>query len=282
MSANLPWQQPTKIDKIAEAESEAIIDKVKAIDSTKKLNEVKMRLAQLGWYKKETARDDIGYYDSYKNMQATRDNDVVLFKKTLDIYWEKTLEEAENKPQKVAAHLRKRWLYSGTLYRRMVEPLHIADFYRVKGNRNYIEQGRPKYMRKLEEWSKLEKPKPIDRAERRYAMIGSQMTDDSCFWARVEEAILLCESMKVSGKTECGMKSLKDFEDYVYDLIRNYGVSPEIFLKESTFMKWWKAYGWILMGEEDDSKLVRFMRDSRYRRGKDGMYTPCEEDEDDG
>ena len=33
-----------------------------------------------------------------------------------------------------------------------------------------------------------------------------------------------------------------EFENYVFDLIKNYAVSLEIFLPKSNFMKWWKDH----------------------------------------
>ena len=35
---------------------------------------------------------------------------------------------------------------------------------------------------------------------------------------------------------------LIEFENYIYGLMKNYAVSSEIFLPESSFMTWWREY----------------------------------------
>lgn len=67
------------------------------------------------------------------------------------------VEEAEINPQKGSAALRKSWLYPGTSYRRMVEPLAIAEYYR-NGGRDYI-TNRDKHFVLLEKWFRNEMTK---------------------------------------------------------------------------------------------------------------------------
>jgi hypothetical protein len=58
------------------------------------------------------------------------------------------------------------------------------------------------------------------------------LTIDSCFWAHVEEAILACNELKVLKDKEVLFKKWVEFEDYVYSLLKDYTVSPEIFLSQ--------------------------------------------------
>ncbi|KAL9323367.1 hypothetical protein ACSQ67_008224 [Phaseolus vulgaris] len=69
-----------------------ILQSRKTFDPTKKLNEVKISMAQLEWYKKDSKNRDIGYYDTYKNMNLLQDHDVVLYHKTYQ-HWEKVAHE---------------------------------------------------------------------------------------------------------------------------------------------------------------------------------------------
>ena len=124
----------------------------RTFDPTRKLNEVKINMAQLEWYKKHSKSQNIGYYDSYKKKYSTSDQDVVIFQKNLTNYWIKMVEEAELKPQKEGAAFRTRWLYAGTNYRRMVEPLDIAEYY-TNGGKSYMTE-RSKHYKQLEEWLK--------------------------------------------------------------------------------------------------------------------------------
>ena len=44
------------------------------------------------------------------------------------------------------------------------------------------------------------------------------------------------------GTSEIFPPTLIEFENYVFDLMKNYAVSPKIFLTRSNFMKWWEEY----------------------------------------
>lgn len=271
-------QQCTKaVNDIVEHEIDA--RNMTSTDPLRKLSEMKIKLAKFEWYKKEAADEHVGYYDSYKNMQGTKDNDVVLLKKTLDNYWANLIAEVNKKPQKADAKLRKTWVYNGTVYRRMIEPLHIAEYYKEKKGR-YVEEGRPKFLQELEMLTDSHKAADKDPQTRRRAMMDYNMNEDSCFWAHVEEAKLSCKSL-ISGSTDDGdreKKVLEEFEKYGFEQIRNHGVSKEIFLKKSSFMKWWELYKQVLkgthMGPDHDSPLIEFMRDERYEEYKKGEYSP--------
>ncbi|KAI5443228.1 senescence-associated carboxylesterase 101 isoform X1 [Lathyrus oleraceus] len=246
--------------KIKKLEERFILLKRISFDPSKKLNQMKGHVAQLEWYKKETKNRDIGYYDSYKNMNSPFDHDVVEFHKKLTNYWEKMVEEVEMKPQKEGAAFRTRWIYAGTTYRRMVEPLAIAQYYK-EGGRDYVNEKRSKHFKNLEEWLKEgSKKAKIELNSTSRKTVEVILTIDSCFWAHVEEAILACRELKeVKDKDEV-VKKLVEFEDYVYGLLKDYAVSPEIFLRQSSFMSWWKDYR-AIKGFSYSSKLADFMND---------------------
>lgn len=118
----LTWQQQQKnIDinnletKLKKLEEIFIHQKKISFYPSKKLNDVKVHMAQLEWFKMATKNQQIGYYDSYKNMNTPVDHEVVQFHNKLTIYWEKMVEEVQMKPQKEGAAFRTRWLYGGTI-----------------------------------------------------------------------------------------------------------------------------------------------------------------------
>ncbi|XP_057447510.1 senescence-associated carboxylesterase 101-like isoform X2 [Lotus japonicus] len=224
-------------------------------DPSKKLNQIKENMAQLEWYKKETKNKGIGYYDSYKNMNSPWDNDVVQFHKKLKNYWEKMVGEVEVKPQTEGAAFRKRWLFGGTTYRRMVEPLAIAQYYK-DGGEDYVTKERSKHFKQLEEWLKESNGKDLESTSKKN--VEAILTIDSCFWAHVEEALRSCKELKAAKEKEEELKKLVEFEEYVYKLLKNYAVSPEIFLEKSSFMFWWMEYKGI-KGTSYSSPLVSFM-----------------------
>ena len=253
------------ITKTENQEKKLALFKKQVFDPSMKLNKVKVHMANLEWYKKVAKDNKIGYYDSYKNESHTSDLDVVIHMKTLTCYWEELVNEVEKRPQTVGASLRTGWLFGGTNYRRMIEPLDIADYYN-KGKTDYINQGRPKHYIKLEQWLN-ETAKPVgvlnDSMKQNVASI---LTEDSCFWAHVEEALISCKMLTGTGSSEMDKQSSRDslfkFENYAYGLIKNYAVSPEIFLQGSSFMQWWREYEKI-MGTSYSSDLAKLMKDYR-------------------
>ncbi|KAK7389327.1 hypothetical protein VNO78_24230 [Psophocarpus tetragonolobus] len=178
-----------------------------------------------------------------KKWVSTRDQEALKWQLNLRNYWKDMVEEIEWTPQTEDADLRARWIYSGTNYRRMVEPLDIAEYYR-KGGKDYMANGRSTHYKVLEEWLKEEKRnKPSFTRKKNVELI---LTYDSCFWAHVEEALLLCQQLEnVQSSKEVmeeAIRKLREFEEYVYGSLKKYEVSPEIFLSESSYMKWWKQY----------------------------------------
>nr|KYP39804.1 Peroxidase 31 [Cajanus cajan] len=137
--------------KMIKLEQKFIYQKKVMFSPSKKLNLIKRDMVQLEWYKKGGKNRGIGYYDSYKRNVSILDHDVVKFIKNLTYYWKSMVEEAKIMPQKGSAGFRKSWLYAGTSYRRMVEPLVIAEYY-SNGGKDYMTKNRPKHFVLLEEW----------------------------------------------------------------------------------------------------------------------------------
>ncbi|XP_028778651.1 senescence-associated carboxylesterase 101-like isoform X3 [Neltuma alba] len=243
------------------------LNKRKLFIPHKKLDEMKTYMAQLEWYKKTCENRKSGYYDSYKNDRFPSDQDVVMLVKILNNYWKDMVEEGEKQPQKEGVFSRTRWLYAGTNYRRMVEPLDIAQYYK-KGGQDYVNNGRSEHYKQLQKWQEEDKKaKPINRKN-----VQSILTVDSCFWAHVEEALISLQKCKAAGSSVAeeqeATKRLEEFEEYVYGLLRSYKVSPEIFLKESSYMRWWNDY-FRLKGSSHGSQLASFMKNyAMYEKGE--------------
>ncbi|OIW06682.1 hypothetical protein TanjilG_04076 [Lupinus angustifolius] len=267
-----PLIQESNISKkLKTLEVKFIMDKRTLFDPSRKLNVLKKDMAQLEWYKKKTKNQGIGYYDSFRNMYSHFDLDVIGFQKNLTKYWEKMVEEAEMKPQKEGSQFRTRWLYAGTNYRRMVEPLVIAEYYRDKGQ-DYVNKKRSKHLKKLENWLNEGNERTRDSLNKTNKHnVESILTLDSCFWAHVEEAIIACKEFKELNNEKAKNK-LDEFEKYVYNLLKNYAVSPEIFLSGSSYIKWWNEYK-AIKGSSYDSTLSSFMSKSEnYKEYAEGTF----------
>ncbi|KAF7848996.1 hypothetical protein BT93_L1363 [Corymbia citriodora subsp. variegata] len=263
------------INDLVKHEQGIIRQRKKSFHPAKELNEMKVYLAYLEWYMNvcKSNGQGPGYYDSFKNARERRDSRVDKYKTILTDYWERVVKDAEKKPQLPGTPLRNRWLFAGTNYRRIVEPLDIADYYK-RGRKDYLQRGRSKHCKLLEEWLEDHQSKTSQeqagQSNSKSKNIELSVTEDSCFWARVEEAIRLCRLL-ASGESlnKSGRKKLIKFEGYVMGLINNYAVSLDIFLDESSYMQWWREYEKILeqgmMGHSHNSRseLVRFMGNPR-------------------
>lgn len=249
--------------------------KTKVFDPSKELNDVKINMAQLEWYKKTCKDSENGYYDSYKIGSSTSDQDVENYKETLKCYWERLVDEADKKPQKEGAAFRTRWLFAGNNYRRMIEPLDIAAFYR-DGHTDYF-KGRSKHYKLLEQWLNNDERAAASMAniDSKKKNVEANLTEDSCFWAHVEEALISCDllmnSNSESSIVERHKSNLVEFEGYVLGLLGNYAVSPEIFLPKSSFMaRWWKQYEKIIAAgiigtSYRSQQLTKLMKNDPYK-----------------
>ncbi|KAF7848994.1 hypothetical protein BT93_L1361 [Corymbia citriodora subsp. variegata] len=249
------------IEDIVKHERGVMRQRKEPFDPAKELREIKVHLAYLEWYMMvcKASRQGPGYYDSFKNAGEGRDGGVDNYKTILTDYWERVVREAEKRPQLSGKQLRNRWLFAGTNYRRIVEPLDIAEYYK-RGRKDYLKRGRSNHYKELEKWLG-------NRPRKNSENIESRLTEDSCFWAHVEEAIRSCKLLD-SGEQQSNSEreNLMRFEEYVMRLINNCAVSLDIFLGKSSYMQWWGEYEEILkkgmMGHSHDSQsdLVRFMR----------------------
>uniref|UniRef100_A0A6N2LNZ9 Fungal lipase-like domain-containing protein n=1 Tax=Salix viminalis TaxID=40686 RepID=A0A6N2LNZ9_SALVM len=264
------------ISRLEEREKILMAERVQTMDPRKKLNQIKIKMAHLEWYNKICKTKGIGYYDCYKNQLGSSDREVTRLKKFLTNYWKSFVEGVERKPQKEGAFIRGT-AYSGRNYRRMVEPLDIAEYYRDGDKRDYQTHGRSRHYILLEKWQEEDaeklKSSPNNNWQKKKQNVAGILAEDSCFWAKVEDALISCKLLKSGTSSavekELAKENLDMFEQYALNQINNYAVSPEIFLKESSFMKWWKTFQEIIETSQD-SPLRDFMKNERYLQYEKG------------
>ncbi|KAF5793202.1 putative carboxylesterase [Helianthus annuus] len=267
---NMQFKEIGVLDKISndmivkmELKQEKMIkSKKNTYEPTKKLNDIKISMTFIEWYIK-TRQLKGGYYDCYKK-EPTRDEKeghqkIIKEHLNLNKFWEKFVMEKDQNPQKEGGKLRKRWLYSGNNYRRMIEPLDIAKHY-ANGKTDYLAI-RSNHYKLLETWSKEDK-KDVDPSAGRNK--APNLNEDSCFWAYVEEALISLNELKMSGANGDDIAwKLKPFMDYVMRGVNDYSVSPDIFLEGSSLMKWWSEYEAYAQGLYT-SEFAQYMNNGRY------------------
>jgi hypothetical protein len=124
----------------------------------------------------------------------------------------------------------------------------------------------------LEQWQKEHTEKlAVAPNDKKKQNVAGSLTEDSCFWMNVEEALISCKQLKDGSNVEkqSARERLNMFEQYVMDQINNYAVSPDIFLEKSSFMNWWKDFQEIIETSHD-SPLRGFMKNCRrqYEKGQ--------------
>ena len=123
------------------------------------------------------------------------------------------------------------WIKRGTMYRTLVEPLDVANYYRHLKNKDcgpYMKEGcRPSRYRYTQRW--------LQHAERR----PEEGYSDSCFWAEVEELYNIAIDNK--GSFEDVKKRVVRLEAQINIWNKKRVLDKNVLLEGSTLVKWWKA-----------------------------------------
>ncbi|KAH9304205.1 hypothetical protein KI387_008609 [Taxus chinensis] len=234
------------------------------------LSKNQSNMAQLEWYK--LVCKDRGYYDSFKEKHNKRDIDANLFRERLERFWDKMVDKVEKHQLPGDLQTQNKWINAGNAYRKLVEPLDIAHNYsKHKGNENHVSEWvRPHRHMVLEKWLKEKNQTRTGRAKQRRTKFAS-LTEDSCFWAHVEEACKNLQQVQAQHQVVQAQQlqeRLKQFEDYVGNLIKDKSISAEIFLEGSSFMKWWHQYRTLQLespGWKARSPLFNFIANEEWK-----------------
>ncbi|XP_059077033.1 lipase-like PAD4 [Cryptomeria japonica] len=121
-----------------------------------KLSENQSHMAQVEQYKMLCKGNKIGYYDVFRQSDAKRDFYVDMARRKLGTFWDDIVEMEEKHVLPSDFRTRNKWIKAGTAYRRLVEPLDIAEYYHIrKGNKSYLsDEVRPHRHIVLEKWMK--------------------------------------------------------------------------------------------------------------------------------
>ncbi|KAK8598844.1 hypothetical protein V6N13_076790 [Hibiscus sabdariffa] len=122
-----------------------------------------------------------GYYDAFKLSKDEDDFKANVKRLELTGIWDEIIEMLNRYELPEGFESRKEWIELATRYRRIVEPLDIANYYRHAKNEDtgpYMYKGRPRRYRYTQRWREHALRMPV----------GSSA--ESCFWAEVEELLL--------------------------------------------------------------------------------------------
>ncbi|KAB5531966.1 hypothetical protein DKX38_018636 [Salix brachista] len=189
-----------------------------------KQKDIKKCLDKLEAYKRKCALK-VGYYDAFKRSEEKEDFHANVERYELAGIWDEIIEMLKRNELPSEFEGRKEWIDLGTRYRRIVEPLDIANYYRHLMNENtgpYMEKGRPRRYR-------------CTQRLREHAERLPHEVPGSCFWAEVEE---LCIKTGFQGIKEC----ISHLNTKVKTWIKDEELGDDVLLENSTFMKLQKQH----------------------------------------
>ncbi|KAH9325589.1 hypothetical protein KI387_005767 [Taxus chinensis] len=220
------------------------------IKKTNELRNMKMMMDELETYKKVSRVTGIGYYDSFKQHADKRDFQANLARLRLAGFWDEIKDMLQRKELPDDFESEEEWIDAGNVYRMVVEPLDIANYYRLgkhEDTGHYLAKGRPCRYLLLQKW--------LEAHQLRSTTISKfGFTTDTCLWAYLEE---ISHTMAKTPQLSIDLKSnLQSFVKLVKTLIDNKQVCEDFFVEEGSFVKWWKSLPIVLKSE---SPLWEFM-----------------------
>jgi len=196
---------------------------------------IEVAIKEIEEYRLQCFRNGIGYYDSFKKKQHRTDFDANLNRLKLAGWWDEIIQMIDKDELPEDFQCSEVWIRLGSHYRLLVEPLDIANFYRLGKNEDsgpYLGNGRPRRYKTLQKW--LEDNEVNNQLQP--APTGfdqpTMLTQDSCLWAYVEEISCFMRSNNVRDLE----KTAAELEGRVRRLINSNGLSmEELVAGKSTF-----------------------------------------------
>lgn len=187
-------------------------------------------LAKLEEYKSKSAVCQVGYYDAFRHMKNEDDFKANVLRLELTGIWDEIIEMLNRYELPEGFEKRKDLVELATKYRRIVEPLDIANYYRHAKNEDtgpYMVKGRPRRFKYTQKWREHALRMPV----------GS--SGESCFWADVEELHLYLTTNP--GAFEGIRERVTNLERKLEEWVINNQISNDVFLEGSSFTKLWKS-----------------------------------------
>ncbi|KAG8091085.1 hypothetical protein GUJ93_ZPchr0011g27013 [Zizania palustris] len=217
--------------------------------------------AQIEWYK-ASFDGDTGYYDAFKQQRSPKKfHKANMDRIKLGQFWDGVLAMLDTSQLPHDLHRRAKWVNAAHFYQLLVEPLDIANYHRNNHHRtrgSYISHGRDRRYELFDKWWKQKGCTGASAAAARRSKFAG-LTQDPCFWARVEEAREQTESAK--GELDAAalavkLDSLREFERYSSELVESKEVSIDVLAPQSSYSLWVEEWKEIKL--RDDVRTILF------------------------
>ncbi|KAK0586658.1 hypothetical protein LWI29_010344 [Acer saccharum] len=211
---------------VAELEKQKLRNQKKIND---KIPDIEQALKILEGYKARCEAREVSYYDAFKASRDPDDFNANVKRLALAGICDEIMEMLKKYDLPDGFEGCQEWVKLGTRYRRIVEPLDIANYYRHLKNEDtgpYMTKGRPRRYRYTQKWLEYADHLPT----------GTCL--ESSFWAQVEELI------QTSNRNpfEAVQAKVSHLESQVKTWIEEGVLGDDIFLENSTFVNWWKSH----------------------------------------
>ncbi|KAA8531152.1 hypothetical protein F0562_005934 [Nyssa sinensis] len=211
------------------------------------LSKINPLRAQIEWYKAlcDESDEQMGYYDTFKQRVASRrDSKVNMNRIKLARFWNDLIQMWESNQLPHDFLKRGKWVNASQFYKLLVEPLDIAEYYRSgmhpsKGH--YLRNGRERRYEIFDRWWR---DRRIGEEENDKRSKFASLTQDTCFWARVEEARELLDNARSERdpmKLSLLWNNIDQFEQYARRLVERKEVSRDVVAKNSSYSLWVEA-----------------------------------------
>nr|ABU43059.1 enhanced disease susceptibility 1 [Vitis vinifera] len=225
-------------------ENRRLRNQVKIDDNKQKIND---ELRKLKDYQEKAETRKLGYYDAFKHQEEKADFDANVSRLVLAGIWDEIIEMLRRYELPDEFENRKELIELATIYRRIVEPLDIANYYRHLKNEDtgtYVTRGRPKRYRYTQRWLEHAENKPS----------GSR--SESCFWAELEE---LCIQTSGNGSLQDTKEKIQQLQKNVIEWIHEGSLGKDVLLEDSTFVKWWKTLPFEYKSDPESSRIANLI-----------------------
>ncbi|KAJ0105582.1 hypothetical protein Patl1_17949 [Pistacia atlantica] len=212
-----------------------------------KMRNIENGIEKLERYKAKCEANKQSYYDAFKKSKGHDDFAANVTRLELVGIIDEIMEMIKRYELPDGFEGREEWLNIGTRYRRIVEPLDIANYYRHLKNEDtgaYMINGRPKRYRFTQKW-------------REYALKMEKGSSwESCFWAEVEELEICLRTSNNFGLSEDVRERISHLEEKVEWWIQREELGADVFFEGSTFIKWWNTLPEQLRSQSRISGLI--------------------------
>ncbi|CAL4994443.1 unnamed protein product [Urochloa decumbens] len=234
-----------------------------------KLGRITPCRAQIEWYK-ALFDGEMGYYDAFKQRRSPKKfGKANMYRIKLGQFWDGVLAMLDAGQLPHDFHRRAKWVNAARFYQLLVEPLDIADYHRRNLHRTrgrYMTHGRERRYELFDRWWQEKGcvggvSAASAMASRRRRSKNAGLTQDPCFWARVEEARELAESCRVerdAAALAMMVEELHEFESYSGELVASKEVSTDVLAPLSSYTLWLEEWNQLKLRDEVRAILLQF------------------------